>query len=160
MGLEIERKFLVLGDLPANICGDNILQGYILAKAGRTVRIRTVTHNDEATGYLTIKSKSSSGGLSRFEFETEIPIKDAEKLLELCSQPLIKKTRFKIEHAGFTWEIDEFHDENAGLIMAEIELKSETQSFDKPDFIGQEVTGDFRYFNSMLQRNPYSRWSK
>ncbi len=158
MKIEIERKFLVTGALPSGIKGADILQGYLLAKEERTVRIRTVTHNNAAQGYLTIKSKSSSSGISRFEFETELPIKDAEKLLVLCDQPLINKTRFKIEYAGFIWEIDEFHDKNAGLVIAEIELQSEDQSFSKPDFIGPEVTGDIRYYNSMLQSNPYSEW--
>jgi CYTH domain-containing protein len=127
-------------------------QGYLSTVKERTVRVRTV----EDKGYLTIKGIAM--GASRMEFEYEIPRQDADTLLEICEKPLIEKNRYKIKHGGFVWEVDEFFGVNQGLIVAEIELESEDQFFSKPDWVGKEVTGDPRYFNSNLIKNPYTKW--
>jgi CYTH domain-containing protein len=118
----------------------------------RVVRVRTI--NDK--GYLTIKGLTV--GASRMEFEYEIPRQDADLLLDICEKPLIEKTRFKVEEGGIVWEIDEFLGENQGLIVAEVELESENQEFPKPDWVLEEVTGDPRYFNSNLIKNPFKMW--
>ena len=155
MGVEIERKFLVLGEAWRTLGMATLLrQGYLNADPARTVRVRI----EGDTGLLTIKSKNV--GASRGEWEYPIPLPDAEELLDtLCERPLVEKIRRRIEHAGFTWEVDEFLGENAGLVVAEIELPSEAAAFDRPDWIGQEVTGDKRYYNSSLIRFPFSRWT-
>jgi len=128
-------------------------QGYLNSVKERTVRVRTI--NDQ--GFLTIKGVSV--GATRLEYEYEIPLEDANALLdELCEKPLIEKNRYKINFSGFTWEVDEFFGENDGLVVAEIELESEDQAFDKPEWVGEEVTGDSRYFNSNLINNPYTKW--
>jgi CYTH domain-containing protein len=160
MGTEIERKFLITGKLPAGLEGSHIRQGYLLAQEGNTIRIRIAARSGQSTGYLTIKSPSSTSGISRFEFEKEIPAQEAERLLILCKQPLIEKIRYRYEYGGDIWEIDEFLGENTGLLIAEIELKSDDQTINKPDFIGKEVTGDIRYYNSVLQQKPFSQWSE
>jgi CYTH domain-containing protein len=116
------------------------------------VRVRTI----DDRGYLTIKGITV--GASRMEFEYEIPRQDADTMLGICEKPLIEKNRSKVEHGGFVWEVDEFFGENQGLIVAEIELESEDQYFSKPDWVGAEVTGDPRYFNSNLIKNPYTTW--
>ncbi len=153
MGKEIERKYLVKGDAWRSL-GEGTLyrQGYLNSAKERVVRARTM--GDKAA--LTIKGITT--GATRLEFEYEIPFDDATQLLELCEQPLIEKTRYKIPYGGLTWEIDEFHGVNDGLIVAECELEAEDQAIDKPDWIGEEVTGDPRYFNSNLIANPYSKW--
>lgn len=154
MGIEIERKFLLANDAWRGL-GRAIpmRQGYLAADPVRTVRVRI----EGERAVLTIKSKSE--GASRGEWEYEIPVPDAAELLDrLCERPLVEKTRHRIEHAGHTWEVDEFEGENAGLVVAEIELDAEDEAFDKPEWIGREVTGDPRYFNSSLIRLPYSRW--
>ncbi len=127
-------------------------QGYLSIVKERTVRVRTI----EDKGYLTIKGISI--GASRLEFEYEIPRQDADALLDICEKPLIEKNRYKVENGDFVWEVDEFFGENQGLIVAELELESGDQYFPKPDWIGEEVTGDPRYFNSNLIKNPYSKW--
>jgi len=154
MGVEIERKFLPAGNEWKRLAaGTAYRQGYLCADKERTVRVRTV--GDQ--GFITVKGASI--GLARLEYEYKIPIDDANALLDrLCQKPLIEKHRYKIDHAGFTWEVDEFSGENDGLVVAEIELESEGQLFDKPDWIGKEVTGDRRYFNANLIRYPYSQW--
>ncbi len=154
MGVEIERKFLPAGNEWKRLAaGTAYRQGYLCADKDRTVRVRTV--GDQ--GFITVKG--ASVGLARLEYEYKIPIDDADTLLDrLCQKPLIEKHRYKIDHAGFTWEVDEFSGENDGLVVAEIELESEGQLFDKPDWIGEEVTGDPRYFNANLIRYPYSQW--
>jgi CYTH domain-containing protein len=154
MGIEIERKFLLTDTKWKKLAtGISYRQGYLNSAKERTVRIRTIADK----GFLTIKGVSV--GATRVEYEYEIPHKDADALLdELCEKPLIEKNRYKIVHAGFTWEVDEFFGENEGLVVAEIELDSEEQSFDKPDWVDEEVTGDPRYFNSNLIKEPYSRW--
>lgn len=158
MAQEIERKFLVKGQdfkQQAYACS-HIQQGYIGTKPGRTVRIRI--RDDKA--YLTIKGPAGEAGLSRYEFETEIAVSDALDLLKLCEPGLIDKHRYlvKCSDGRHTWEVDEFHGDNDGLVMAEVELESEDDTFDKPNFIGQEVTGDRRYYNGHLRANPYKNW--
>jgi adenylate cyclase len=153
MAKEIERKFLVTGDSWRQAKGVRYRQGYLNTAQERSVRVRI---NDDKA-YLTIKG--TTVGATRLEFEYEIPGQDAQEILdELCERPLIEKNRHKIEHGGLTWEVDEFFGENEGLIIAEIELDSEDQAFEKPDWLGREVTGDPRYFNANLVENPYSRW--
>ena len=158
MAQEIERKFLVCGDdyKREAYAVSHIQQGYIGTKPGRTVRIRV--RDDKA--YLTIKGPAGKAGLSRYEFGTEISPADARDLLLLCEPGLIDKHRYLVKSADgeHTWEVDEFHGDNDGLVMAEIELRSETESFEKPHFIGQEVTGDRRYYNGHLRANPYKLW--
>ena len=156
MALEIERKFLVLDDSYKHeaFASNHIRQGYICSERGRTVRIRI---RDERA-YITIKGPSLNGGLSRYEFEQEIPLADAERLMLLCEPGMIDKTRWLVKSGKHTFEVDEFHGDNDGLVMAEVELSNENESFEKPHFIGQEVTGDRRYYNSQLRRNPYCKW--
>ena len=152
MGTEIERKFKVKEGDWCKQKAAKYRQGYLSTVKERTVRVRTV----EDKGYLTIKGIAI--GASRMEFEYEIPRQDADALLEICEKPLIEKNRYKIMHGGFVWEVDEFFGENQGLIVAEIELENEDQYFSKPDWVGKEVTGDSRYFNANLIKNPYSKW--
>ncbi|WP_314437976.1 CYTH domain-containing protein [Massilia timonae] len=155
MGVEIERKFLLASEAWRQLGTPVLLrQGYLTADPMRTVRVRI----EGEQGVLTIKSKSE--GASRGEWEYPIPLEDATELLDrLCERPLVEKYRRRIEHGGFTWEVDEFLGENAGLVVAEIELPAENAVFDKPDWIGQEVTSDKRYYNSNLIRSPYSTWT-
>ncbi len=154
MGVEIERKFLVSSDAWRQLGEATLLrQGYLCADPERTVRVRI----EGEQGVLTIKSKNE--GASRGEWEYPIPLADAEELLDrLCERPLVEKYRRRIDHAGFTWEVDEFLGENAGLVVAEIELPAEDTVFDLPGWIGREVTGERRYYNSSLIRLPYSKW--
>ena len=156
MGIEIERKFLLSADTWKELAkGTYYRQGYLNSQKERTVRVRTIGD----TGFLTIKGISV--GATRMEYEYEIPVEDARVLLsELCEKPLIEKKRYKIEFAGFIWEVDEFFGENEGLIVAEIELESEDQQFEKPEWVGKEVSDDPRYFNSSLIKNPFSSWEK
>jgi CYTH domain-containing protein len=152
MGKEIERKFLVKDDSWRKVKGLKFRQGYLSSVKERTVRVRT----KEDKGYLTIKGIAV--GATRLEFEYEIPREDADALLDLCEQPLIEKNRYRIEHEEFVWEVDEFFGENEGLIVAEIELASEDQDFPRPDWVGEEVTGDPRYFNANLIKYPFTAW--
>lgn len=154
MGVEIERKFLLAND-GWRALGQPVLlrQGYLSTEPSRVVRVRV----EGSLATLTIKGRSS--GATRGEWEYPIPLADANELLDqLCQQPIIEKYRRRIAFAGNTWEVDEFLGENAGLMFAEIELASEDQPFDKPDWAGAEVTDDPRYYNSSLMRLPYSRW--
>ena len=154
MGVEIERKFLVAGDGWLKE-GQPVLlrQGYLSSHPERVVRVRI--EGDRAV--MTIKSKSV--GVSRGEWEYPLPLGDAAEFLDrLCEQPIIEKYRRRIPHAGFVWEVDEFLGVNAGLVVAEIELHSEDTVFDKPDWVGEEVTHDKRYLNSNLIAHPYSSW--
>jgi len=153
MALEIERKFLVTGTAWRAAPQRYFCQGYLNRDKQRTVRVRVA--GDEA--WLTVKGPSS--GAVRSEFEYAIPLDDAKQMLSLCEQPLIEKNRYVVEHAGHTWEVDEFLGDNAGLVVAEIELASADESFVKPDWIGEEVTQDARYFNSNLAAHPYQRWA-
>ena len=156
MALEIERKFLVLDDSYKHeaYASSRIRQGYICSDRGRTVRIRI---RDEHA-YITIKGPSLDGGLSRYEFEQEIPMDDAEKLMTLCEPGIIDKTRWLVKSGQHTVEVDEFHGENDGLVMAEVELSNPDEKPILPHFIGKEVTGDRRYYNSQLRCHPYSTW--
>ena len=159
MGKEIERKFLV-SFLPEGMSGITMNQGYLQPEKERAVRVRTVEKDRSKKGVLTIKGMGSESGMSRYEFETEIPVSDADHLLSLCDKPLIEKTRYKYDYEGLTWEIDEFHGVNDGLVVAEVELESEDQQFEKPYFIGEEVTGQVKFYNMMLLKNPYTTWEK
>ena len=155
-GLEIERKFLVRkGDAykRAAFSNSHIQQGYIPAD-GATVRVRT--RDDKA--YLTIKGKSVNGGMTRYEFEKEITLDEARSLLKLCKGGVVDKQRWLVKSGNHTFEVDEFFGDNAGLVMAEVELSSEDEVYEKPDFVGMEVTGDRRFYNSHLLTNPYSNW--
>lgn len=154
MGIEIERKFLLVGDAWRSLGAPVLLrQGYLSSQRERVVRVRI----EGAQAMLTIKGVSV--GASRGEWEYPIPLADAEQLLDgLCEQPLVEKYRRRIEFGGMLWEVDEFLGANAGLVVAEIELESEQQAFAKPDWVGAEVTDDARYFNSALIRHPFTRW--
>ncbi len=157
MHLEIERKFLVVGEFKSrSFSSTHILQGYISSGGGRTVRVRICNNK----GYLTIKGPSNVKGISRYEFETEIPLQDAQDLMLICEPGIIDKNRYLVQSTDgrHTWEIDEFYGDNEGLLLAEIELSSEDETFIKPDFVGQEVTGDRRFYNSHLRKKPYRIW--
>ncbi len=154
MGIEIERKFLLSGDGWRSL-GQPVLlrQGYLSSERERVVRVRI----EGEQAMLTIKGRNI--GASRGEWEYAIPLADAEQLLDgLCERPLIEKYRRRIEHAGMVWEVDEFLGANDGLVVAEIELEAEDQPFERPDWIGEEVTDDARYYNANLIRHPYSIW--
>lgn len=155
MAQEIERKFLVSGEFKSLAKKAlTIKQGYLCANAGRTVRVRV---RDEQ-GFLTIKGRSDSAGLSRFEWEKEISVQDAESLLLLCEPGIVDKTRYLVDFAGHTFEVDEFHGENQGLVMAELELVSEDEPYQRPEWLGEEVTGDRRYYNAYLSKHPFTTW--
>ena len=152
MGIEIERKFLVVGDDWRLASASACEQGYLNRDKQRTVRVRIV----EDAAWLTVKG--ASVGATRAEFEYPIPVADARQLMALCDGPLVRKLRRVVMHAGATWEIDEFQGDNAGLVVAEIELTSEDAAFEPPPWLGAEVTHDARYFNSNLAATPYSTW--
>lgn len=155
-GLEIERKFLVRGDDYKRLATSHsrIKQGYICSGHGRTVRVRR--RDDQA--FLTIKGPSMDGGLSRYEFEKEITLDEADHLFLLCEPGIIDKTRYLVPSGPHTFEVDEFYGDNDGLVMAEVELSSPDEPYEKPAFIGREVTGDRRFYNSHLRQNPFSLW--
>lgn len=158
MATEIERKFLVCGNfLPYAVRSTRMVQGYICAVSGKTVRVR-LSGKQEA--FLTIKGPAGKNGWSRYEFEQAISTTDAEELLRLCEPGIIDKERFYIPAGRYTWEVDVFHGENEGLVVAEIELESEEDTFECPAWLGREVTGDKRYYNAMLSAYPYSRWAE
>jgi adenylate cyclase len=154
MAQEIERRFLVKGNAwKEGVQGIRYRQGYLSSQAERTVRVREA--GDKA--YLTIKGLSA--GASRSEYEYSIPLQDAREMLDtLCEQPLIDKVRYKIPHKGHIWEVDVFAAENSGLVVAEIELQSENETFELPDWVSDEVTYDARYFNSSLSKYPFRNW--
>lgn len=154
--IEIERKFLTKGDFKQYAHKhERISQGYIVTNSnGRSVRIRI--KGDK--GYITIKGAGSETGMSRFEWEKEIPLSEAEQLMQICDRGVIDKVRYYIKAGNHLYEVDEFHGENEGLTMAEIELQSEDEAFEKPLWLGQEVTGDERYYNAYLSKHPYSTW--
>jgi adenylate cyclase len=158
MVLEIERKFLVIGQAWRQPVErqQRFSQGYLNRDKARTVRVRVSGSMAGEQAWLTIKGQSV--GATRAEFEYEIPAADAQALLVLCEGPVIEKIRHCCTHQGMEWEIDEFLGENAGLVVAEIELTSEDQPFARPDWLGAEVTDDARYFNSALSQRPFSRW--
>jgi adenylate cyclase len=152
MGIEIERKFLVVGDGWRQAPAVPYAQGYLNRDKQRTVRVRVV----EDSAWLTVKGAST--GATRAEFEYPIPVADARQLLALCDGPLVRKLRRVVVHAGLTWEIDEFQGDNAGLVVAEIELVAEDAPFERPAWLGAEVTHDARYFNSNLATAPFCTW--
>lgn len=155
MGQEIERKFLVKGEFKSLVTkATRITQGYLSSVPERTVRVRVKGEK----GYITIKGIGSQSGASRFEWEKEIPVEDVNELLKICEPGIIDKTRYIIPFDNHTFEVDEFYGENEGLILAEVELGSENEACKMPVWIGQEVTGDTRYYNSMLMKNPYKGW--
>jgi adenylate cyclase len=154
--IEIERKFLITSDAFKKevFSQSRIKQGYLSSVPERTVRVRI--KGDK--GYLTIKGASNETGVSRFEWEKEIDLSEAEKLLLLCEKGVIDKTRFEVKMGRHTYEVDEFYGENKGLVIAEIELQSEGEAFDKPNWLGKEVTNDNQYYNSNLSKNPFINW--
>lgn len=154
--IEIERKFLVntLEFIDQSHKSNKITQGYLNSHPERTVRIRL---KDEQA-YITIKGKSNESGTSRLEWEKQIDFAEANQLINLCEDYVISKTRYLITSGNHTFEVDIFHGENEGLILAEIELSSEDEHFDKPNWLGKEVTGDTRYYNSYIANNPYKNW--
>lgn len=155
MALEIERKFLVKGDFKTKAYqSTRITQGYLSSVPERTVRVRVKGEK----GFLTIKGKGNASGISRYEWEKEIPVEEAKELLQLCEPGIIDKTRYLIRHEGHLFEVDEFHGENDGLVIAEIELKNENENFSRPAWLGEEVTGNRKYYNAMLSQNPYINW--
>ena len=155
MPQEIERKFLVTGDYKSQAYAQShIVQGYISSARGKTVRVRI----RDTKGYLTIKGAANASGTSRYEWEKEIPLNEAEDLMQLCEPGIIDKTRYLVRSGKHTFEVDEFYGENVGLVVAEVELSEENEPFEKPDFIGQEVTGDVRYYNSQLMKRPFTTW--
>lgn len=154
--IEIERKFLIVLDKYKELAykKTRILQGFLNTHKERTVRVRIKGEK----AFITIKGISNSKGTTRFEWEKEISLKEAEQLIKLCEPNLIEKIRYEIKVGNHIFEVDEFYAENEGLIIAEIELSEENESFDKPDWLGKEVTGDIRYYNSQLCIVPYKNW--
>jgi len=153
---EIERKFLVTDSSYRTQAesSSRIRQGYICSARGRTVRVRI---RDEK-GYLTIKGPSDEAGLSRYEWERELPLNEAEELFRLCEPGMIDKVRYLVPCGNHVFEVDEFHGENEGLVVAEVELQDVSEPFETPSFLGEEVTGQVKYYNSFLMKEPYSRW--
>ncbi|GAL81183.1 hypothetical protein JCM19274_3927 [Algibacter lectus] len=156
--IEIERKFLVKSEAfkKEAFKQTRISQGFLNTDKARTVRVRLKGKQ----GFITIKGASSKSGLSRFEWEKEIPKQEAEALLELCEPSIIDKTRYEIKQGQHIYEVDEFYGDNSGLIVAEIELNTETETYIKPDWLGNEVTGDVKYYNSQLSKHPFKSWIK
>jgi adenylate cyclase len=156
MGKEIEKKFLVKGDFkPFVVKETRIIQGYLSSVPERTVRVRIKGEK----GFITIKGIGNETGASRYEWEKEIPVDEVKDLLKICEPGVIDKTRYIVpEKSGLIFEVDEFYGDNEGLTVAEIELPSEDFPFNKPEWLGEEVTGDARYYNSMLMKNPYKNW--
>ncbi|KQS49950.1 MAG: CYTH domain-containing protein [Flavobacterium sp.] len=154
--LEIERKFLVNSDQFKTLAfaKNHIAQGYLNSHPERTVRIRIKGES----GFLTIKGKGTESGVSRFEWETEIPLMEARHLIQLCEKGVIDKIRYEVRSGNHVFEVDEFFGDNEGLVIAEVELKSEDETFEKPDWLGSEVTNDERYYNAFLSQHPYKTW--
>jgi adenylate cyclase len=155
MSREIERKFLVKGDFKPFVSKETrITQGYLSSIPERTVRVRVKGEK----GFLTIKGIGNASGASRYEWEKEIPVSEAQDLMAICEPGVIDKTRYLVKVGEHTYEVDEFYGENEGLVVAEIELSSEDEQFEKPDWLGEEVTGYTQYYNSMLMKNPFTKW--
>jgi adenylate cyclase len=156
MAQEIERKFLVTSEAYKGVAfrDTRISQGYLSSDPDRTVRIRIKGEN----GTITIKGKANESGISRFEWEKEIPVSEANELLKICEPGVIDKRRFEVNVGHHTFEVDEFYGENQGLTVAEVELSAEDEKFELPDWLGKEVTGDPRYYNSSLSKKPLSKW--
>lgn len=158
MAQEIERKFLVKDDSYRRMAFKSytIRQGYICSESGRTVRVRI----RDGKGFLTIKGPSDPSGTSRFEWERELPLSEAEGLMRLCKQGMIDKVRYLVGCGDHTFEVDEFSGENTGLVVAEVELGSIDEDFERPPFLGEEVTGQRQYYNSSLMARPYCSWTE
>ena len=156
--IEIERKFLVLSEVfkSKSISKKRIEQGFLNTDPQRTVRIRI----KEDEGFLTIKGKSNETGTTRFEWEKQIDLKEAEALLALCEDGILKKTRYEIPVGKHIFEVDEFYGNNQGLVIAEVELTNENELFERPNWLGKEVTGEVKYYNSQLSKQPFSMWKK
>jgi adenylate cyclase len=155
MGKEIERKFLVKGEYKALAHKETrITQGYLCSVPERTVRVRTKGDR----GFITIKGIGNASGASRYEWEKEIPEAEVQELLKICEPGVIDKTRYQVKAGPHTYEIDEFYGENLGLTVAEVELSDENEAFEKPEWLGEEVTGQTKYYNSMLMRHPFTQW--
>lgn len=155
MATEIERKFLVKGDFKQSASKQTrITQGYLSSVPERTVRVRI--KGDK--GFITIKGIGNESGTTRYEWEKEIPVGEVQELLKICEPGVIDKTRFMVKEGDHVFEVDEFYGENEGLVVAEVELNSEDENFSRPDWLGEEVTGDKKYFNSMLMKNPFKNW--
>ena len=156
MAQEIERKFLIKNDAfkAESVNKTKITQGFLSTVPERTVRIRI--KGDK--GFLTVKGIGNKSGASRYEFEKEISVDDAQDLMAICESGVIEKTRYNVKSGEHTFEIDEFYGDNDGLIVAEVELSSEDEVFEKPEWLGVEVTGEIRYYNAMLMKNPYNKW--
>ena len=155
MAQEIEKKFLVKGDFKAEAFkATRITQGYLSSVPERTVRVRV--KGDK--GFITIKGIGNASGAARFEWEKEIPVEDVKALLDLAEPGVIDKTRYLVKAGEFTFEVDEFYGDNEGLTVAEVELPDENAAFERPAWLGEEVTGDPRYYNSMLMKNPFKNW--
>jgi len=154
--IEIERKFLVVTDeyKAAAFKSTRIIQGFLSTDPERTVRVRV----KGTQGFLTIKGKSNTSGISRFEWEKEIDLEEAQSLLKLCQKGIIDKVRYEVKSNAHIYEIDEFFGDNNGLVVAEIELNSEEEAFEKPDWLGVEVTGEVKYYNSKLSTTPFCEW--
>ncbi len=155
MAKEIERKFLVNGDFKSEAFKSiRIIQGYLSSVPERTVRVRV--KGDK--GFITIKGIGNASGITRYEWEKEIPVEDVKELLLICEPGVIDKTRYLVKAGEYTFEVDEFHGDNEGLIVAELELPDENAPFERPDWLGEEVTGDSRYYNAALSVNPFKTW--
>lgn len=155
MAQEIERKFLVQGEFKSSAyASERIVQGYLSSVPERTVRVRALGDK----GFLTIKGIADKEGVSRYEWEKEISVSEALELMKLCEPGIIDKVRYFIKCGTHIFEVDEFHGENAGLIMAEVELRFAAEDFERPGWLGEEVTGDKRYYNAMLSKHPYAKW--
>jgi len=154
--IEIERKFLVISEAFKNEASikERITQGFLNTDPERTVRVRIKGE----LGFITVKGKSNATGTTRFEWEKEISLQEATALLPLCEEGIVDKIRHNIRIGNHIYEVDEFFGDNQGLVVAEIELKSEEESFEKPSWLGKEVTGDIKYYNSQLGKNPFSMW--
>ena len=155
MAQEIEKKFLVAGEFKESAKkATRITQGYFSSVPERTVRVRVKGEK----GYITVKGIGNDSGASRFEWEKEIPVEDVRDLLKICESGVIDKTRYLVDCDGHTFEVDEFYGDNEGLVVAEVELSDENEAFTRPSWLGEEVTGDKKYYNSMLMKNPYKNW--
>ena len=155
MAQEIERKFLVKGDFKREAFkATRITQGYLCSVPERTVRVRVKGEK----GFITIKGIGNESGASRFEWEKEIPVAEVRDLLKICEPGIIDKTRYLVKAGEFTFEVDEFYGENEGLTVAEVELPDENAAFEHPSWLGEEVSGDKRYYNSMLMKHPFKTW--
>ena len=155
MAQEIEKKFLVAGEFKESAKkATRITQGYLSSVPERTVRVRVKGEK----GYITVKGIGNDSGASRFEWEKEIPVEDVRDLLKICEPGVTDKTRYLVDCDGHTFEVDEFYGDNEGLVVAEVELSDENEAFTRPSWLGEEVTGDKKYYNSMLMKNPYKNW--